>query len=384
MRGIKYVSLHEQSGYGRAGLAYLRGLIQAGLQVTWQPMVPGLAWDLGYEPFTGLSVGDPALDAVLHKPIDYDTVILHTVPEYYLRWKTQEPGKTLVGYTVWETDQMKPSWRDPLEQMDLILVPTTWNKSTFENAKLRTPTRVIPHIFEPLGAIPGDKIRQQDRFRFYSIGAWTDRKASWQILETYWQTFSRADPVELILKTGWTDHTQFKFGRRWRYFGRYLHSTRRAVARLKRRYPDSARVKLITGTVSPEKIYDLHRSSDCYVSLPHSEGWGLGAFDAAGYGNPVITTNYGGPAEFLDPKLAYLVDCEPEPAGRINGRFVVGRWGRVDLNHAGHQMRTVFEGPAAAKARARLQGERIRSTYSSGQITQILLEALKEANRLHG
>ena len=39
----------------------------------------------------------------------------------------------------------------------------------------------------------------------------------------------------------------------------------------------------------------IHAIGDCYVSLTHGEGWGMGAFDAATLGKPVLITGWGSP-----------------------------------------------------------------------------------------
>ena len=50
---------------------------------------------------------------------------------------------------------------------------------------------------------------------------------------------------------------------------------------------------LVDRTLSRNSMMALHARGDCFVSLCHSEGWGLGSFEAAALGNPVLITNYG-------------------------------------------------------------------------------------------
>ena len=58
--------------------------------------------------------------------------------------------------------------------------------------------------------------------------------------------------------------------------------------------------------LSDGEMLALHERGDCFVSLARTEGWGLGTFDAARLGKPVVTTDYGGQLDFLDPALAWL------------------------------------------------------------------------------
>ena len=90
--GVKYISLYEVSGYGNAARSYLEAFKYSDIPLTWTPMVKGNALGLGYEPFTGNKVGDPDLDLLCNKKIKYNTVIVHTVPEYFPFWVATGAG----------------------------------------------------------------------------------------------------------------------------------------------------------------------------------------------------------------------------------------------------------------------------------------------------
>ena len=90
------MSLYEASGYGVAARRYLRGLRKTSISLTWTPMVPGRGWGMGYEPFAGKEIGAPELDSICNQEVEYDTVLVHTVPEYYPFWKKKEPGKRII------------------------------------------------------------------------------------------------------------------------------------------------------------------------------------------------------------------------------------------------------------------------------------------------
>ena len=83
MQGVKYVSLREPSGYGVAARRYLLALTGAGVPVTWTPMVLGSGWRLGYEPYLARTISDPQLASICNVTIDYNTLLVHAVPEYF-------------------------------------------------------------------------------------------------------------------------------------------------------------------------------------------------------------------------------------------------------------------------------------------------------------
>ena len=96
MQGIKYISFYDNSGYGRAAKSYILALAKTGIDLTWSPMV---GCKTGYEPYLKSHISDPQLAPYFNKKINYDTVIIHTIPEYYPLWAKIERGKKLVGYT---------------------------------------------------------------------------------------------------------------------------------------------------------------------------------------------------------------------------------------------------------------------------------------------
>lgn len=371
LSGIKYISLWENSGYGIAAKRYIQGLATTGIPLSWTPMVSGSGWGLGYQPFPGNSVGDSELDQFCNIQIPYNTVIVHTVPEYYPLWLEREKGKTVVGYTVWETDRIPDHWEQLLNCVDRLLVPCQWNKHVFRECGVDVPIDVIPHImsnslldhFERL-ATPssGDYV-------FYTIGTWTVRKALWNTIDCYLETFSSDDPVVLVVKTTKHDMTR-------QFFGRFVHSTRNIVNKMLRTRRHPAKIVLLLDELDDDEIGELHRQGDCYISLTRAEGWGLGAFDAASYGNPVIMTAYGGQLDYLTDK-AYLVKYDTVPVQDALGKKSYSEnqnWAAPDAHHAASLMRYVFNN----QTEARLSGERLRNHIRANFTESLIIQSLCE------
>lgn len=377
MKGIRYVSLYEPSGYGEAGRRLVLGLKEIGVPVTWAPMVLGRGWGLPYEPWNGDSVGDAELDCLCNRPVDYDVLLVHLRPEYYPHWIAREPGKKTVAYTVWETDKLPRHWPRILNDLDLVLVPSDWNREVFRRSGVTTPIRVVPHCLDPT---PGPErpwasgLGNSD-FLFYTINEWTERKALWSVIHAYLSTFRAEEPVVLLIKTSQRDGARARVP----FTGIYLYETRNTVDRIMRRYDRPARVHLITDVLSNDRIRALHARGDCHVSLCRAEGWGLGAFDAAAAGNPVIMTGYGGQREFLSDDLACLVDYKLVPVrSRMHRTLYTSdqRWADPDLNHAARLMRHVFENADDARARARTLAAHVQRRFDREVIARLLAESV--------
>src|SRR5690606_26421535 len=169
-----------------------------------------------------------------------------------------------------------------------LIVPCRWNKDVFAHDGVTVPIDVVPHVVDAEASVHVDRARtRRGEFVFYTIGVWTERKSLWRTVEAFCQAFTSADAVTLVIKT--TPRDQTVTGP-LRYVRRSVES---AVARVTRRYRRPPRIKVLTGVWSDGEIRALHLDGDCYVSLCRGEGWGLGAFDAATYGNPVVMTGFG-------------------------------------------------------------------------------------------
>jgi len=374
VEGIKYLSWLAHSGYGTAARRLLMGLRNLDVSFTWTPMVAGR---LLCEPFRGNAVGDPELDPWCNRPIPYDTVILHMVPEYVLHCRCREPGKRLVLHTAWETDSIPHHWRFLLEQADLVIVPCSWNKTVFERAGVRTRIEVLPHILADPVQTAGNgpwSIPDKD-FVFYAVEAWRVRKALREMLRCYLDTFTAEDPVTFVLKTDSRDASApHLFGGQ---------STRRIVRSLIRSYPQPARICLLTNDLLPQDLQRLHTRANCYVSLSRGEGWGLGPFDAASYGKPVIATRFGGARAYLPEDAALFVDCSTVRVEDRAGRPSYSRdqhWAEADLAHASRLMTWAVEHREEAAARGKLLRRFVHANFKERQVVNRLMNILTSSS----
>jgi len=380
-KGIKYISLAETTGYGLSAVAYIRALKAAGVQVTWHPRVNT---SMGYRPASRVDEARSRLDSVagiddlydtFHAAVDYDTVVVHMTPEH---WPGAiEPGKRMVGYTVWETDRLPLHWPPMLEGYDLVLTPSTFSSGVFA-PHTRAPVEVVPHLprtdWPRVDAAELAAFRRRfgigaDVFLFYTVNTWILRKAMWLTLQAFLLAFEQDEAVALLVKTNPDGEVE---GRGWQ-------PSRRLFDRIMANYPDAARVEFVPDELSQEDIGLLHRAGDAYLSLTHSEGFGMGAFDAAAAGTPVIMTGWGGQLDFLPPDRACLVDYELRRVGVHLAEHPPQEqyWAHADLDHAIEWMRHLYENPAEA----RIRGERLRAHvgehFDGESIIRKLLAALE-------
>ena len=391
MRGLKYISWGDTTGYAIAAKSYVRALMDTGVELTWTPMMPGKS---SYEAQAATTWPCPKLTKVCNRSMDYDTVLIHTVPEYYPEWIERErlDGRRIFGYTVWELESLPTHWPEILNRLDGVIVPCGWNADVFRSSGVKVPIHVVPHLsqFEEM-PIPANAAREalrvrlgheslsQDRFIFYTIGYWSNRKAPYLALDAYWQAFDAGDPVLMIVKTSANDITSWH--RHWRNGFRRQHPRpERTVARQAKKYSRPAPFRIISDeSLSDEEMFALHDMGDCFVSLSRTEGWGLGAFEAARLGKPVVMTGYGGQLEYLTQELAWLVNYDMVPVYEPtwSSSYKPGdRWSQPSVSHAASQLSDIYANQSAAKEKGQRLADRIARDFSVTTTIKALLKAL--------
>ena len=348
-------------------------------------MVPGQSWGMHLEPLALAKSAEGEFASLHDGGIAYDTLLIHLVPEFFDGWRTAEPGKTAIGVTTWESERLPEHWVPILNRMDGLIVPSQWNREAFLRCGVERPIHVAPHIYSSPQdvAIPWQsEFTQKGDYLFYTIGTWSDRKGTAEVVKSFCEAFTSRDAVALIVKTQPVNEIGRRWGHWWWHVTRRLDSSRRAMEKIRRPVDDPPRIVLIEDEMSEAEMAGLHERADCFVSLSRAEGWGLGAYEAAYHGNPVIMTRNGGQVEFLPPELSYAVPYEmvtAEPQGAIDqdafhhGQF----WAAPDLKAAAATLRYVNEHREEAAAKGARLRDFVESRFRSEEICRGILDFIK-------
>jgi glycosyltransferase involved in cell wall biosynthesis len=398
--GIKYISYPDHSGYGLSALAYVRALHNAGVPVWWAPLIVRdgrhTIWSTD-DPIEELPLArDASLDASLQDvialtraagPKPYDTVIFHTVPEH---WQgLMEAGKRNVGYTVWETDRFPDHWPPALNLPERILVPCTMNQALFEASGLTPPVRVVPHIrrhaWNYVSPVDVANLRQQlgipeGHFVFHTIGTWDPRKALSDLITVFASEFSGHDRVSLVVKTSSSMHYHAVERLAGLDIPAFVEALKEKVREISGRTSPHIVVVPVDG-ISGRAIDTLHALGDCFVSLTHGEGWGMGAFEAACLGKPILITGYGGQCDYLGMDYPGLIPYAMTP---VSGWLPEAsfqppqRWAQADLVEAGCLMRRVVSRYGEFLEAAESVSERLANQYAEPVVAREFLNALDD------
>ena len=367
-----YLSNDETSGYGIGARNYMNALATTGVELEWLPFVRGAGWRLGYQPALADDVSFARANPVL---------VARLVPEFLPLVRARAADAFLVSQTVWDTDRLPAHWIPALGAADLVTVPSRFSASAMQASPIAPPVEIVPHVAMPIpervslpAGVPDDVIV------FYTIGEWNARKDIESTIEAFLRAFTRRDPVMLIVKTAPYDQ------RFMRTLGGAASQGTAAwsLARVLARHPAPPEVRLITRHLSDAEIAGLHTRGDCFVSLCHSEGWGLGAFDAALHGNPVVITGYGGQLDYLEGS-PYLIryDLVPviDPAGGASFTPDM-RWAQADIDHGAELLSQVAGDITDARALAAAHAPELQERFSPQRVGAALREAI-DRHRAH-
>jgi len=369
IKGIKYIApFFDNSGYGKAARGNIFALHQQGIPLTLKPVsFETVRPDLGND--------GEILNGLVNKDIDYNVVIIHTTPEFWLNHV--EHGSVNIGYTIWETSKLHPAWPTymNISSISKVLVGCEWNKDLFKESGVTIPIGVVPHginmdEFNNVNPFQVAGVKD-DTYMFYGIFQWTERKNPLALIKAYWYEFKEEDNVALVLKT---------------YRGNYEESEKDAIRstikRLKLVTPMDYHppIHLIPNMLSESEILGLHARGDCYVSLDRGEGFGLSPFTAGACGNPIIVTNYGGSTEYAKEDNSYLVNYTLTPVyGMPWSPWYRGDqlWAETDVLHGAKLMRQVYENQTESKARGQKLKQSISENFTWEVIGKKIIEEIE-------
>ena len=367
IKGIKYIGpIYDGSGYAKACRGNIIALHSLGIPVTVSP--------ISFEYIRpNLEKEGNLLKTLENIDIDYNIVIIHTTPEFWE--KHREPGKINIGYTIWETSKLHPSWPDYINKsVDKVLVGSTWNVDIFKGSGVTVPIGVVPHGIDvnnynnitPYNIEGIDK----DAYVFYSVFQWTERKNPVAMMHAYWYAFQNNENVALVLKTYKSTYSKEE-----------KESLRQIIKQVKKLivYDKYPKIYLIPDILTEDELNGLHARGDCYVSLDRGEGFGLGPFAAGACGNPIIVTGWGGSLEYANVNNSYLIEHLLTPvAGMPWSPWYRGDqlWADPNIIHASELMKHVYDNRDEAKNKGIKLREDIKSNFNWEAIGKKLVAEL--------
>lgn len=240
-------------------------------------------------------------------------------------------SRYIVGYWAWELERFPEEWHPVLGLVDELWAPSEF----IQSALLPLTSKPVVHMplcveLPPFPALarPAFGLSEAE-FVFvfaFDCHSWLARKNPAAVVRAFKAAFPDHEPVRLVLKA--------MHGAEHDLLWRNLVAT----------IGDDARIALINEVWPRERLLALVASSDVYISLHRSEGFGRGPAEAMLLGKPVIATGYSGTQDFCRNSNCLLV--RSDRIGVKPGEYPHGQnqsWAEPDDIEAASHMRRLFE-----------------------------------------
>ena len=312
-----------------------------------------------------------------------------TVPNEF-----QSLGKYNIGCTAGiETTVAPAEWVEGCNRMNLILGSSehtikVLKESRFEKRDQQTnqsvgiiewkgDSEVIfeganIEIYKPVKST-FDLSNIKEEFAYLFVGHWMqgqlgeDRKNVGLLVKAFYETFkNKAKKPALILKTSTVGSS---------YMDRDELIKRIQAIKSTVKSNNLPNVYLLHGEftdIEMNEIYN-HPKVKAMVNLTKGEGFGRPLLEFSLTNKPIITTNWSGHVDYLNPEFTTLLPgnlTKVHPSAANNMLMQEAEWFNVDTGHVGSYLKDVFENYKIYAEKAKRQGFQSRTKFS--------FEAMKE------
>jgi glycosyltransferase involved in cell wall biosynthesis len=269
---------------------YARAMVEAGMDARLYPVMPdaGLQSEVSAEA-AGMARTNDDHDAYVWSTCFHRPDVL--IP--CIRQVLDKKKRPRVFYTMFERLRATPAIAAYLNTLEGVWVPCTANENALREAG-STNVRWVPVPFfddDALLRLPPP----QNARTFYWIGAWEQRKAPENLIKAFMRAF-RPGEARLVLKSA---TAQAGYPRAEQWIIANLQDPRAA----ENGWLPSNHYNWITVDrrvlSRAQMVNDIHGGGDVYVSASRGEGVDMPLFEAKLARRRVITTDSGGPRDFL-------------------------------------------------------------------------------------
>jgi glycosyltransferase involved in cell wall biosynthesis len=218
-----------------------------------------------------------------------------------------------IGFFVCETDRIHCDWARLCNDFDLIVVPSRFCRTAFQESGVKSPVLVVPHGLEPEYRSYRDITFTEPLifFNTFSVSSMAERKSAEELVRCFTATFDSPAQARLRLRTQSTV----------------------AMQRLLRKYDHKRVVDLVPfQEVSTEEFARQYSEVHCTVHPSKGEGFGLVPFQSIACERPVIAAPVTGMRDYLNAGNAILLRTNDRVPGVGMGNQC-GTYHAIDERH---------------------------------------------------
>ncbi|WP_010182818.1 glycosyltransferase [Aquimarina agarilytica] len=274
--------------------------------------------------------------------------------------------KYSILFLVWESEYVPEKLKKAINLFNEVWTPSTYCKYIFRKI-YEGPIITVPHPVEvklkPIQNHNSLIFFEEDKFSFlfiFNYHSSIERKNPFHLIEAFIGAFENDSNVELVIKTSGS--------RDYKSLEKRLHNSIRG----------NRNIKIIDIDLDRNSVDHLINNCDCYLSLHHSEGFGLTLAEAMYLGKPTLASNYSGNTEFMNQNNSYLVDCNigeiENPDANFSSETI---WGHPILEDTIEKLKLVYKNEELRKEKAILGEKEIKMRLSYKAVGTIMSNRLK-------
>jgi len=269
-----------------------------------------------------------------------------------------------IGYWAWELERFPSEPLTNAKFLNDIWVPSNFIADSIERSCFIRP-KIIPH---PVLEHDKNNFCLDTKFNFknkfnvtgiFDLNSYIDRKNPFGILKTYQKACkdkSFQKNSHLILKISG------------------VFNKKRAISKiLSEAKKSKISLTIIDQILSSSEMESLRNSTDVFISLHRSEGFGLNIIENMNAGNIVIATNYSGNTDYMNETNSLLVDYKLIPIQE--GQYPYGEgqfWAEPDINDACEKLLWAFHNRNEAQNITKKAKSFIAKNYSIQAVGKIV------------
>jgi len=306
-----------------------------------------------------------------------------TVPNEF-----QPIGKYNIGCTAGiETTIAPAEWIEGCSRMNLILGSSEHTIKVLKDSKFekrdQQTNQTVGHIewkgdsevifegantdvYKPVKST-FDLSNIKEEFAYLFVGHWMqgqlgeDRKNVGLLIKAFFETFkNKSKKPALILKTSTVGSS---------YMDRDELIRRIKLIKDTVKSTNLPNVYLLHGEFTDIEMNEIYNHSKvkAMVNLTKGEGFGRPLLEFSLVNKPIITTNWSGHIDYLNPEFVTLLQgtmTKVHPSAANNMLLAEAEWFNVDHGHVGHYLKDVFENYKGYAENAKRQGFQSRNKFS--------------------
>jgi hypothetical protein len=207
----------------------------------------------------------------------------------------------------------------------------------------------------------------KEDFAYLFVGHWMqgqlgeDRKNVGLLVKAFYETFkNKSKKPALILKTSQVGSS---------YMDRDELIKKIKLIRGTVKSNNLPNIYLLHGEFTNEEMNQIYNHSKvkAMVNLTKGEGFGRPLLEFSLVNKPIITTNWSGHIDYLNPEFVTLLPgtmTKVHPSAANNMLLAEAEWFSVDTGHVGHYLKDVFENYKGYAEKAKRQGFQSRTKFS--------------------